>query len=104
MTGNVAAGAVPHADLGLMVNILIGLALTELFFFPIHRLLHQSAWLAKYHVCHHSSRAGGYFQAVTFHPLDLVLEFTAAQIICQVFWCVLVASCPHDIVLSCLFD
>jgi sterol desaturase/sphingolipid hydroxylase (fatty acid hydroxylase superfamily) len=55
----------------LVVQLLIALVIAELGTYSIHRLMHENAWLWRFHAPHHSAPRLYWLNAGRFHPLDL---------------------------------
>ncbi|OQR90947.1 hypothetical protein ACHHYP_05121 [Achlya hypogyna] len=53
--------------------ILVNLALSEVFFYAAHKVLHES-W-PSIHVMHHCCKSSSHATNVIFHPVDLAFEF-----------------------------
>eukprot|EP01090_Pellita_catalonica_P019772 TRINITY_DN681_c0_g1_i1.p1 TRINITY_DN681_c0_g1~~TRINITY_DN681_c0_g1_i1.p1 ORF type:complete len:204 (-),score=16.36 TRINITY_DN681_c0_g1_i1:68-610(-) len=74
-----SAEITPHLDLGILVNIMLTLAATDVAFFLSHRYLHQK--LPELHRLHHCCRFPSFTTNLFFHPIDLSIEFSGPIIL-----------------------
>jgi len=56
----------------------LAIALGDFGVYGIHRLSHESRWLWRLHVIHHSAEEMDWLVAFRFHPIDLFLTRTAS--------------------------
>ena len=68
-----ATPAVPRFDMELICNVAAILSVTELWFTPVHKLLHRH--FAELHLMHHFCDYCSFTSNLLFHPLDIFLEF-----------------------------
>lgn len=61
-------------DLALVAKVLFNLAGSEVLFTVSHRLLHSK--LPAIHALHHTCRRSSWSTNLTFHPVDLLMEFS----------------------------
>jgi hypothetical protein len=64
-----------HWDLRLVLQVAANLAATEALFTYPHRLMHRH--MPQTHLLHHCVVRPSFFSNFLFHPLDLLLEFSA---------------------------
>eukprot|EP00037_Helgoeca_nana_P017793 m.169131 g.169131 ORF g.169131 m.169131 type:complete len:321 (+) comp24153_c1_seq5:368-1330(+) len=76
-------GVVPRLDLGVVIGVIGTLALADVAFYPCHKALHRVPFLAAQHVAHHCAKAPCFHCALTFQPLDLMIEFTFPNLVIQ---------------------
>ena len=58
----------------LLVQLLLALVIGELGTYWIHRLMHENAFLWRFHAAHHSAPRLYWLNAGRFHPLDLFTQ------------------------------
>jgi len=62
------------SDWPLLAQLLLALLIGELGTYWIHRLMHENAFLWRFHAAHHSAPRLYWFNAARFHPLDLFAQ------------------------------
>lgn len=62
------------SDWPLLAQLLLALLVGELGTYWIHRLMHENAFLWRFHAAHHSAPRLYWFNAARFHPLDLFAQ------------------------------
>jgi len=63
-------------DMPWWLRLALGLVVAEIGFYWGHRLMHQQAWLWRFHAIHHSAEQMDWLVNTRAHPIDLV--FTRA--------------------------
>ena len=62
------------AEWPLLAQLLLALVIAELGTYWIHRLMHENAFLWRFHAAHHSAPRLYWLNAGRFHPLDLFAQ------------------------------
>jgi hypothetical protein len=87
-----------HWDLRLVLQVAANLAATEALFTYPHRLMHRH--MPQTHLLHHCVVRPSFFSNFLFHPVDLLLEFSAPVCMTCIVSPSSLASCCYLFILS----
>eukprot|EP01084_Bolivina_argentea_P003210 6002_1 len=86
-----------YFDIPLLLKIIVTMGLGDIYFYYVHKKLHETEFGAELHKIHHCCYHPSLSTNLMFNPIDTVLEFTGPNSVLLIAYFTLKISISHNL-------